>query len=78
MHIHAQLLSSIQLFVPPWTVACQAPPSMEFPRQEFRSGLPFPPPGDLPNRGIKTASLISLTRQILYHCATWEALIYTY
>ena len=78
MHLCAQLLSPIQLFVPPWTVACQAPLSMEFPRQEFRSGLPFPPPGDLPNIGIKAASLVSLTRQILYDGATWEALMYTY
>ena len=38
-----------------WTVA-QAPPSMEFPRQEYWSGLPFPSPGDLPNLGIKPAS----------------------
>ena len=33
----------------PWTVACQAPLSMGFPRQEYGSGLPFPSPGDLPN-----------------------------
>ena len=33
----------------PWTVVCQAPLSMGFPRQEYWSGLPFPPPGDLPN-----------------------------
>ena len=64
MHIHAQLLSSIQLFVPPWTVACQAPPSMEFPRQEFRSGLPFPPPGDLPDQESNAGVLHC--RQILY------------
>ena len=37
----------------PRTVACQAPPSMEFCRQEYWSGLPFPSPGDLPNPGIK-------------------------
>ena len=36
-----------------WTVACQAPLSMEFFRQEYRSGLPFPSPRDLPNPGIK-------------------------
>ena len=35
----------------PWTVAHQAPLSLEFPRQEYRSGLPFPSPGDLPNVG---------------------------
>ena len=40
----------------PWTVACQAPLSMEFSRQEYWSGLPFPSPGDLPDAGIKPAS----------------------
>ena len=40
----------------PWTVAYQAPPSMEFPRQEYWSGLPFPSPGDLPNPGVKSVS----------------------
>ena len=38
-------LSHVQLFVTPWTVACQASPSMGFSRQEYRSGLPFPSPG---------------------------------
>ena len=37
----------------PWTVACQAPLSVEFSRQEYLSGLPFPSPGDLPDPGIK-------------------------
>ena len=37
----------------PWTVACQAPLSMGFPRQEYGSGLPFPSPGDLPNPEIE-------------------------
>ena len=40
----------------PQTVACQAPLSMGFPRQEHRSGLPCPPPGDFPNPGIKSGS----------------------
>ena len=40
----------------PGTVACQAPPSMGFSRQEYWSGLPFPPPGDLPNPGIEPGS----------------------
>ena len=43
----------------PWTVAHQAPLSMGFPRQEYWSGLPFPPPGDLPNLGIKPTSFVS-------------------
>ena len=41
----------------PWTVAYQAPPSMDFSRQEYWSGLPFPSPGDLPNPEIKSGSL---------------------
>ena len=52
-------LSRVLLFVTPWTVACQAPLSMEFPRQEYWSGLPFPIPGDLPDPGIETVSLRS-------------------
>ena len=37
----------------PWNVACQAPLSMEFSKQEYWSGLPFPSPGDLPDPGIE-------------------------
>ena len=40
----------------PWTVACQAPLSMEFSRQEYWSGLPCPSPGDLPDPGIEPGS----------------------
>ena len=40
----------------PWTVACQAPLSMEFSRQEYWSGLPLPSPGDIPDPGIKPGS----------------------
>ena len=40
----------------PWTVACQAPLSMGFSRQEYWSGLPFPSPGGLPNPGIEPRS----------------------
>ena len=47
-------LSHVRLFVTPWTVACQAPPSMGFPRQEYWSGVPLPSPRDLPNPGIKS------------------------
>ena len=43
--------------VTPWTVICQAPMSMEFSRQEYRSGLPFPTPGDLTNSEIEPAYL---------------------
>ena len=55
------LLSRVQLFATPWTVAYQAPPSMGFSRQEYWSGLPFPSPGDLPNPGIEPGSLASHT-----------------
>ena len=51
-----KMLSRVQLFATPWTVAHQAPPSMEFSRQEYWSGLPFPSPGDLPNPGIEAES----------------------
>ena len=44
-------LSCIGLFVTPWTVALQAPLCMGFSRQEYRSGLPFPSSGDLPDPG---------------------------
>ena len=46
-----QSLSHIQLFATPWTVAGQAPLSMELSRREYWSGLPFPSPGDLPHPG---------------------------
>ena len=49
-------LSRVQLFVTPWTVTYQAPPSMGFSRQEYCSGLPFPSPGDIPNPGIAPGS----------------------
>ena len=48
-----QSLSRVRLFVTPWIVAHQAPLSREFSRQEYRSGLPFPPPGNLSDPGIK-------------------------
>ena len=48
-----QSLSRVQLFVTPWTEVSQAPLSMRFSKQEYWSGLPFPPPGDLPDPGIK-------------------------
>ena len=47
--------SHVRLFVTPWTVACQAPLTMEFSRQEYRSRLPFPSPGDLLDPGMSPA-----------------------
>ena len=54
-------LNHVQLSATPWTVAHQAPPSMEFSRQEYWSGLPFPSPGDLPNPGIEPRSPVLWT-----------------
>ena len=51
MKVKVKSLSRVQLFAIPWTAAHQAPPSMEFSRQEYWSGLPFPSPGDLLNPG---------------------------
>ena len=55
----AHLLSHVRFFATPWTVAHWVPLSMEFFRQEYRSGLPFPTPGGLPHPGIEPASLVS-------------------
>ena len=52
----SEVAQSCPLFVTPWTVAYQAPPSMRFSRQECWSGLPFPSPGDLPDPGIEPGS----------------------
>ena len=70
--------SRVQLFVTLWTVAHQAPLSMGFSRQEYCSGLPCPPPGDLPNPGIEPASLMSpaLAGGFFTTSATWETLKY--
>ena len=54
--VKVKSLSRVRLFATPWTVAYQAPPSMEFSRQEYWSGLPFPSPGDLPDSGIRPRS----------------------
>ena len=55
----AAVLNHVRLLVTPRTVAHQAPLSMGFPRQEYWSEWPFPPPGDLPHPGIKPMSLLS-------------------
>ena len=59
-----------------WTVAHKAPLSMGFPSQEYWSGLPCPPPGDLPDPGIKLISLMSyaVTGGFFTTSAIWEAL----
>ena len=53
MHAYACVLSHVQLFATPWTVAHQVHLSMEYSRQEYLSGMPVPPPGNLPDPGIK-------------------------
>ena len=54
--VKVKLLSCVQLFATPWTVAYQAPQSMEFSRQKYWSELPFPSPGDIPNPGLEHGS----------------------
>ena len=79
------MLSHVQLFAIPWTVAHQAPLSMGFSRQEYQSGLPCPPLEELPNVGIESTTLVPLalaggffplshlaTRQLCKSLATWE------
>ena len=55
-----RVLSRVRLFVTPGTIARQASLSMGFSRQEYWSGLPFPPPGDLPDPGIELTSPVSV------------------
>ena len=65
---------SYPTFVTLSTIAHYAPLSVEFSRQEYLSGLPFPPPEDLPDPGIEPASYVSyFCRGILYFCTTLEA-----
>ena len=61
--------SAVSDFATPWTVACQAPLAVGFPRQEYWSWLPCPPPGDLPDPGIlePASHVFHIGRQILHH-----------
>ena len=72
--------SHTRLFATPWTVACQAPLSTGFPRQEYWSGLPFPSPGDLPNPRTEPASPMSPALSGLFFTisATWKACMYKF
>ena len=67
-------------FAAPWTVACQVPLSMLFPRQEYWSGLPFPSPEDLswPWDLTCTSCVSWIGRKILYQCAIWEDFAISY
>ena len=71
--------SHVQLLATLWTVAHQAPLSMGFTRQEYWSGLPCPPPGNLPDPGIEPTSFMSpaLAGGLFTASATWEAHIKT-
>ena len=67
--------SRVRLFETLWTIAHQAPLPMRFSKQEYWSGLPRPPPRDLPDPGIKLMSFTSpaLAGQFFTTSATWEA-----
>ena len=66
--MHAQSLSCVWLFATLCTLTHQVLPSMRFSRQEYWSGVPFPPPGE-----SSWPCVSCIGRQILYHWATWEA-----
>ena len=78
LHEHCMLSCSshVQLCATLWTVACQAPLSVEFSRQEYGVGCLCPPPGDLPVLGIEPESLISLALAGVFFTTsiTWKAL----
>ena len=73
--MRVQLLSHVRLFATPQTVALQTLQSLGIFPKEYWSGLPFSPPEDLPDPGIKPVSpaFSSIGRQILYHWPTWES-----
>ena len=75
MWMCAQLLSRVLLFSIPQTIAHQAPLSMGFSRQEYWSGVSFPPPGDLPHPGNELESPLSpeLAGGFFTTSVTWEA-----
>ena len=64
--VEVKSLSHVWLFVTPWTVAGQDPLSMGFSRQEYWSGLPCPPPGDLSDSGMEPAGSWILSQFMIY------------
>ena len=74
----SQVLSRVWLHVTSWTVARQAPLSMDFPRQEYWSGLPFPFPGDLPKPGIEPFSSALAGRFFIIELPRKPTYIYTH
>ena len=71
--------SRVRLFLTPGTVARQVSLSMGFSRQEYWSGLPFPPPGDLPDSGIKPISLVppAVAGGVFITSTPWEAPVFS-
>ena len=69
------MFAQLCLTATPWTVAHQAPLSVELFRQEYWSGLPFPTPGDLSDPGVGPMSLVSpvLAGRLVTTSSTWEA-----
>ena len=67
-------LSRVRFFVTPWTIAYQAPQSVEFSRQEYWSGWPLSSPGDLPDPGIepKSPTLKADSYQLSYQRGSWR------
>ena len=57
LHLKVKWLSCVRLFATPWTVAYRPPLSLGFSRQEYRSGLPLPSLGEVPDPGIEPGSL---------------------
>ena len=80
MKVKVKSLSCVRLFATPWTVAYQAPPSIGFFRQDYWSGLPFPPPGALPDPEIEPVSacvscIAGVTLRLNIGNLIWEAMI---
>ena len=80
VHACMCMLSCVRLFATPCTVAHQAPLSIGFPRQEYWSGLLYPPSGDLPDPGSEPASPMSpaLAAGLFTASATWDTLVIDY
>ena len=72
------MLSHVRLFVTPWTVACQTPLCIGFPKQEYWSGLSFPIPGDLPDSGILSLLPWQVYSLPLWHLEATGALLYLF
>ena len=62
--IKVKSLSHVGLFVTPWTVAYQVPPSMGFSRQEHWSGVPLPSPGDVPDPGTQVSHMVGIVGRL--------------